>query len=57
MNQMKKNGDQIKDKKICEKVLISLPKKIDLIVSVIKEIKDLSIMTIQGLMGSLKSFE
>ena len=58
VNQMKNNyGDQIKDKKIDEKVLISLLEKFDPIFSVIEVLKDLSIVTIQELIGSLKSFE
>ena len=57
VNQMKIYGDQIKDKKIVEKVLISLPEKFDPIVSVTEKTKEFSTVMIQELMGSLKSFE
>ena len=57
VNQMKIYGDQIEDKKIVKKALISLPQKFHPIVFIIEEAKNLSTMTIQELMGSLKSFE
>ena len=40
-----------------EKVLGFLPEKFDLIVSVIEETRDLNTLTLQDLMGSLKSCE
>ena len=57
VNQMKIYGEEIENKKLIEKVLGFLPEKFDPIVSVIEETKDLDTLTLQDLMGSLKSFE
>ena len=57
VNQMKTYGEDISDVRIVEKILISLPEKFDSIVVVIKETKDISKLSIQELMGSLKSYE
>ncbi|KAK2977872.1 hypothetical protein RJ640_020216 [Escallonia rubra] len=57
VNQMKINGEQIADKRIVEKILISLPEKFDPIVAVIEESKDLSTLNVHELMGSLKMHE
>lgn len=57
VNQMKSHGDTIEDRRIVDKILISLIEKYDPMVAVIEETKDLSTMTVQGLMGSLRSYE
>lgn len=57
VNQMKSHGDTIDDRKIVDKILISLTEKFDPMVTVIEETKDLSTMFVQGLMGSLRSYE
>ncbi|XP_074328383.1 uncharacterized protein LOC141666292 [Apium graveolens] len=57
INQMKSFGEDITDKRQVEKILVCLPEKFNNIVSVIEEKKDLATLTIQELMGSLKSFE
>lgn len=57
VNQMKSYGDTIDDRIIVDKILISLTEKFDPMVAVIEEIKDLSTMYVQGLMGSLRSSE
>ena len=57
VNQMKSHEDTINDCKIVGKILISLTEKFDPMVAVIEETKDLSTMSIQGLMGSLRSYE
>lgn len=57
VSQMKIFCDEIEDKKLVKKVLISLYKEFDPIVAVIEETKYLSTMMIQVLMGSLQSFE
>ena len=57
VNQMKSCGDDIPDKKQVEKILKSFPDKFIPIIYVIKETKDLSTLSIQNLMGSLKSYE
>ncbi|KAA8525231.1 hypothetical protein F0562_007086 [Nyssa sinensis] len=57
VNQMKTYGEDISDARIVEKILISLPDKFDAIVVVVEETKDISKLSIQELMGSLKSYE
>lgn len=57
VNQMKAYGEEISQKRLVEKILISLPQKFDAKIAVIEETKDLSVMTVQELWGSLKSFE
>ena len=57
VNQMKSHGDTINDRKIVDKIMISLIEKFDPIVVVIEETKDLSTMYVQRLMGSLRSYE
>ena len=57
VNQMKSYGEEISDKRIVEKLLISLPSKFDPIVAVIEETKDLSLLSAQELFGSLKTYE
>lgn len=47
--------ERITDQKIVEKILISVPKRYDDIVAIIKEIKNLSTLFVQWLMGSLQS--
>ncbi|XP_050909881.1 uncharacterized protein LOC127123725 [Lathyrus oleraceus] len=57
VNQMKSHGDIIDDRIIVDKILISLTEKFDPMMIVIEETKDLSTMSVQGLMGSLRSYE
>ena len=57
VNRMKIYGEDISDKKIVERILIRLPEKVDSKVNVIEETKDISKLTVQELIGSLKSFE
>jgi len=57
VNQMKSHKDTIDDRKIIYKILISFTKKFDPMMVVIEETKDLSTMFVQGLMGSLRSYE
>lgn len=57
INQMKTYGEEISDGRIVEKILISLSEKFDSIIVVIEETKDISKMSVQELMGSLKSYE
>ena len=52
VNKIRSYGDEIKDKKIIEKVLRSLPFKFDHVVAAIEESKDLSKFTLQELMGA-----
>ena len=57
VNQIRAYGDQIEEKKIVEKILGSLPPKFDHAAAAIEESKDLSILTIYDLCGSLESHE
>ena len=57
VNNMKAHGEEIIDKRIVEKVLISLPERFDSMVAVIEETKDLTKVSVQELLSSLKSHE
>ncbi|KAK2986205.1 hypothetical protein RJ640_001284 [Escallonia rubra] len=57
INQMKTHGEDISDQRVVEKILISLPEKFDHIVAVIEKTKDLSTLSVQEVMASLKSYE
>ncbi|CAN6695702.1 unnamed protein product [Malus baccata var. baccata] len=56
INQMKSYGEILSDERIVQKYLISLPRKYDNIVSIIEETKDLSTLSVEELIGSLKDF-
>ncbi|XP_028105097.1 uncharacterized protein LOC114304132, partial [Camellia sinensis] len=57
VNQMKICGDNISNQRVIEKILISLPEKYNPIVAVVEETKDLVDLSIEDLMGSIKTFE
>jgi len=57
VSQMSAYGETILDKKIVEKILISIPKKYDAIATVIEQTKDLSTLSVTQLMGSLEAYE
>ncbi|KAK7264214.1 hypothetical protein RJT34_31819 [Clitoria ternatea] len=57
VNEMKNNGDDIKEKEIMEKVLRTLSTRFDYIVAAIEEAKDLNTMTLNDLQASLESRE
>ncbi|XP_058776658.1 uncharacterized protein LOC131650979 [Vicia villosa] len=57
VNQMRAFGDDILDKKIVEKILITMPPKFDPIVTTIEETKDLSTLSVTELVGSLEAYE
>jgi hypothetical protein len=57
VNQMKAYGENMTDRRIVEKILISLSEKFDPMVAVIEETKDLSSLGVQELFGSLKYHE
>ncbi|XP_070662306.1 uncharacterized protein [Malus domestica] len=56
INEMKSYGEILSDERIVQKYLISLPRKYDNIVSIIKETKDLSTLSVEELIGYLKGF-
>ena len=57
VNQMALYGEMVTDKKIVEKILISLTDKYDAMVSIIEETKDLTTLKSGELMASLQSHE
>ncbi|KHN23990.1 hypothetical protein glysoja_047761, partial [Glycine soja] len=57
VNQMRAFGEDILDKKIVEKILITMPQKFDPIVTTIEETKDLSTLSETKLVGSLEAYE
>ena len=57
VNQMKTYGEKLTDQTIVEKVLMNMPEKFDNVVSVIEQTKDLSTLSVEELMGSLKVAE
>lgn len=57
VNQLYSLGEKLSNKTVGERVLNSLPEKYDDMVAVIEEMKDLSTLTLQQLLGSLKNRE
>ena len=57
INQLRAYGEEISDKSVVEKILITLPAKYDPIVTTMEETKDLSTLTITELVGSLEAYE
>jgi hypothetical protein len=57
LNQLRQHGDDFENKIFIEKVLRSLPKKFEPVVVPIEEFKDLSLMQIDELTGSLVAHE
>ena len=57
VNLIKSYGDTIQEKKLVEKILQSLPKKFDHVIAAIEKSKDLSVLTMYELMGSLEVHE
>ena len=57
VNHINSHGDTLDDQKVVESILRSLPIRFDPIVVAIEEFKDLSQVSIDGLMGSLQTHE
>ena len=57
INQLKSNGEDYQEQRIVEKILRSLPHKYDNLVMTIEEAKDLSVLTMDELMGTLQTHE
>ena len=57
VNQLKSNGEDYQEQRIVEKILRILPHKYDNLVMTIEEAKDLTILTMDELMGILQTHE
>jgi hypothetical protein len=57
VNQIRLTGETITDQRIVEKILRSLPKKFEMVVTAILESKDLSCFSTDELIGSLVTHE
>ena len=57
VNQIRLNGEDLSNQKAIEKVLRSLPRKFDTVVVMIEETKDLSLLSLDDLFGSLIAHE
>lgn len=57
VNQMRAYGDYITDKRIVEKILISMTEKYDHVITAIEESKDIETLSVTELVGSLEAYE
>lgn len=57
VSQLRMNGEELLDQKVVEEVLRTLPKKLDVVVLVIEEFKDLTQLSVNELLGYFLSHE
>jgi len=56
-NQQRVHGEEKSDYQIVQKILISLPKRFDIIVAMMEQTKDLTSLSVTELIGTLKAHE
>ncbi|KAL1198057.1 hypothetical protein V5N11_005051 [Cardamine amara subsp. amara] len=56
-NQLRLHGEEKPDYQMVQKILISLPEKFDSIVGVLEQTKDLTVLSVTELIGTLKAHE
>lgn len=56
-NQLRLHGEEKSDYQMVQKILISLPEKFDSIVGVLEQTKDLTVLSVTELIGTLKAHE
>lgn len=56
-NQLRLHGEEKSDYQIVQKILISLPERFDNIVAVLEQTKDLTVLSVTDLIGTLKAHE
>nr|XP_011460338.1 PREDICTED: uncharacterized protein LOC105350323 [Fragaria vesca subsp. vesca] len=57
VNQMETYAEPIPEKRVVQKILMSLNRKYDAIASIIEETRDIDTLGVQDLMGTLKAFD
>ncbi|XP_022847676.1 uncharacterized protein LOC111370222 [Olea europaea var. sylvestris] len=57
VNQLKLNGEDVPDKRVVQKMLITLPEKFDAVTTAIEHTKDLSSLSLTELTGALLAYE
>lgn len=57
LNQLRLNGEHIDNTRVVEKILRSLTRKFEYVVVAIEESKDLSLLSLENLLGTLQSHE
>ena len=57
VNQMKTYGESITEKRVVQKILMSLNRKYDAIICIIEETRDMETLSVQDVMGTLKAFD
>ncbi|XP_022863923.1 uncharacterized protein LOC111383959, partial [Olea europaea var. sylvestris] len=57
VNQLKLNGEDVPDKRVVQKMLITLPEKFDAVTTAIEHTKDLSSLSLTKLTGALLAYK
>ncbi|XP_024179138.1 uncharacterized protein LOC112185163 [Rosa chinensis] len=57
VNQIKTYGEPVTEKRVVQKILMSLNRKYDAIICIIEETRDMETLGVQDVMGTLKAFD